>query len=165
MKVTGSRAVHPLVLCGGMVLAATISGIAQQPPTAPGGQGGRGGGRGGVAPALFGAADTNKDGSLSRDELKGTFDKWYTAADPANAGSVTPAQLASAVTAALPPPPPTAPAAAQGEPCGGRSSNPDDDDHLQPGRHQRREPEAVRRALPRQHDRMLPRRSGRQGGD
>ena len=122
MKVIGSRAVHTLVLCGGAVLAATLSGIAQQPPAAPGGQGGRGGGRGGVGPALFAAADTNRDGSLTRDELKGTFDKWYTAADTGNAGSVTPAQLVSAVSAALPPPPPAP--AAQGEPCGGRSSNP-----------------------------------------
>ena len=108
-----------------VMLAMTISGTAQQPlPQAPPGPGWSrgGGGRGGVGPALFTVADGNKDGAVSRDELKGTFDKWYTAADTANAGSVTPAQLATAVTAALPA---AAPAPqAQGDPCGGRSSNP-----------------------------------------
>ena len=123
MKVTGSKAAHTLVLCGAALVAATMSGVAQQAPAAPGGQGGgRGGGRGGVGTALFGAADTNKDGSVTRDELKGTFDKWYTAADSGNAGSVTPAQLAAAVTASMPAPAPAA--GAQGDPCGGRSSNP-----------------------------------------
>ncbi|HEU4939023.1 MAG TPA: ThuA domain-containing protein [Vicinamibacterales bacterium] len=115
-----------IALCGGAMLAMTISGTAQQPaPQAGQPQGGRGGGggRGGaVATALFTVADGNKDGAVSRDELKGTFDKWYTAADTANAGSVTAAQLATAVTAALPAAPPPPPA--QGEPCGGRSSNP-----------------------------------------
>ena len=63
MTVTGSRAARTLALCGAAMVAATMSGVAQQAPAAPGGQGGRGGGRGGVGPALFGAADTNKDGS------------------------------------------------------------------------------------------------------
>jgi type 1 glutamine amidotransferase len=74
-----------------------------------------------VGPALFTVADSNKDGAVSRDELKGTFDKWYTAADASNAGSVTAAQLATVITAAFPAP---APPQAQGEPCGGRSNNP-----------------------------------------
>ena len=58
------------------MLAMTMSGAAQQPlPQAPQGAG-RGGGRGGgVGPALFTVADSNKDGAVSRDELKGTFDK------------------------------------------------------------------------------------------
>jgi type 1 glutamine amidotransferase len=123
MKVTGSMAAHMLALCAAAMLAADVGGAAQQAGTAPAGQGGRGGGRGGgAAQGLFTAADSNKDGSLTRDELKGTFDKWFTAADTANAGSITPAQLASAVSASLPAPAP--PAAAQGEPCGGRSNNP-----------------------------------------
>src|SRR5436190_17852069 len=122
MRLTGSGTCA-VALCGGAMLAITISGAAQQAaPQAPQAQGGRGGGRGGVGPALFTVADTNKDGSVSRDELKGTFDKWYTAADTANAGSVTPAQLATVVSGALPAPP--APQA-QGDPCGGRSSNPE----------------------------------------
>jgi type 1 glutamine amidotransferase len=124
MKLTGSRAAQTIALCGAAVLAATIGGAAQQAGNAPAGQGGgRGGGRGGnVAPAFFTAADTNKDGSVTRDEFKGTLDKWFTAADTGNTGSITAAQLATAVTAAFPPPAP--PAGAQGEPCGGRSNNP-----------------------------------------
>ena len=123
MKVTGSRAAHRLALCGAAVLAATMGGAAQQAGAPPAGQGGRGGGRGGgAAQGLFTAADNNKDGSLTRDELKTTFDKWFTAADTASAGSVTPAQLATAVSASLPAPAP--PAGAQGDPCGGRSNNP-----------------------------------------
>jgi type 1 glutamine amidotransferase len=115
-----------IALCGGAMLAMTISGTAQQAaPQAPPAQGARaggGGGRGGaVGTALFTVADGNKDGAVSRDELKGTFDKWYTAADTANAGSVTPAQLATVITGALPAAPPPQ---AQGDPCGGRSSNP-----------------------------------------
>ena len=122
MKFTGSGASRAIALCGGAVLEITISGSAQQQaPQAPQGPGGRGGGRGGVAPALFTVADTNKDGAITRDELKGTFDKWYTAADTANAGSVTQAQLANVITAAFPAPPPPQ---VQAEPCGGRSSNP-----------------------------------------
>jgi hypothetical protein len=118
MNFRGSTAI---ALCGGAMLAMTISGTAQQPPAQA--QGGRGGGRGGgVGAGLFTAADTNKDAAVTREELKGTFDKWYTAADTANAGSITPAQLAAVVTAALPAPPP--PPQAQAEPCGGRSSNP-----------------------------------------
>jgi type 1 glutamine amidotransferase len=119
MKVTNAKLI---ALCSGAMLAMTISGTAQQPtPQAPGARGGGGGRGGGVGTALFTAADSNKDGAVSRDELKGTFDKWYTAADTANAGSVTAAQLASAVTATLP----AAPAPqAQGDPCGGRSNNP-----------------------------------------
>jgi hypothetical protein len=122
MRLTGSRVSTAITVCGGAMLAMTMSGAAQQPsPQAPQGAG-RGGGRGGgVGPALFTVADNNKDGAVSRDELKGTFDKWYTAADASNAGSVTAAQLATVITAAFPAPPPPQ---AQGEPCGGRSNNP-----------------------------------------
>ena len=40
-----------------------------------------------------------------------------------------------------------------------------DDHHLRRGGHQRRQPEAVRRDLPGEHDRRVPRRSRRPGGD
>lgn len=120
MKVTGSRAAYTIALCGAAVM---LGGAARQVagPAAPGAQGGRGGGRGGVAPALFTLVDTNKDGSVTRDEFKGTFDKWFTAADAANAGSVTPAQLVTALTGAFPQAPAAPPSQ---DPCGGRSSNP-----------------------------------------
>jgi hypothetical protein len=123
MKVTRSRAAHTLALCGGAMLAATMGGLAQQAPAAAAAQGGRGGGRGAaaIAPALFSVLDTNKDGAISRDEFRSTFDKWYSESDTAGAGSVTAAQLAATVASEVPTP---APPAAQGDPCGGRSNNP-----------------------------------------
>src|SRR3954463_10506368 len=107
MRLTGSRVSTAITVCGGAMLAMTMSGAAQQPsPQAPQGAG-RGGGRGGgVGPALFTVADSNKDGAVSRDELKGTFDKWYTAADASNAGSVTAAPPPTGTPAAFPGPPP-----------------------------------------------------------
>jgi type 1 glutamine amidotransferase len=64
---------------------------------APGGsgRGGRGGGgRGaGLGGAVFTAADTNGDGSLTRDELKSSFDAWYASADTAKSGSISQNQL------------------------------------------------------------------------
>jgi hypothetical protein len=64
--------------------------------------------------ALLRALDTDKDGSLTRDEVTGTFGRWYTAADPSGAGAVTAQQLGGAIDAALPPE----------APCGGRSAMP-----------------------------------------
>jgi type 1 glutamine amidotransferase len=102
------------------VLLATSLGHAQQPqaqaPGAPA-RGGRGGG--GVGPALFTLADTNKDGSLTRAELVAAFDKWYSDADGAKAGSITSEQLTSALNAAFPAPPQ---GGGRGAPaCGGNS--------------------------------------------
>jgi type 1 glutamine amidotransferase len=116
-----------LVGCAALFAGTAAVLLAQQTPPAPR-QGAPGGGRGfggrggGVAPALFTAADANKDAALTRDELKTAFDAWFAAAGGTASGSITRDQLATAITAALPPPP--APAAAQGPPCGGRSSNP-----------------------------------------
>ena len=121
MRLTGSRVSLALALSGAAVIATTIGGAAQAPaPSAPQAPGGRGGGRG-AGPTVFTLADTNKDGAVARDEFRGTFDKWFTAADAAGTGSVTPAQLATAVTAAFPQAPPAAPSQ---DPCGGRSANP-----------------------------------------
>src|SRR5258708_20756112 len=86
--------------------------------------GGRSGGRGSATgAAVFTAADTNKDGSLTRDELKATFDKWYSESDTGKTGSITAAQLAAGLSAALPAPPPN-PGGPPPETCGGRSLNP-----------------------------------------
>ena len=73
-----------------------------------GGPGGRGfgGGRGGMAPALFNALDKDKDGSVSRAELKDTFDAWFTAADTAKSGAVNEDQLVTALLTVLPLPAP-----------------------------------------------------------
>ncbi len=93
------------------VIAITIGISSAQPPAGGGsGRGGRGGfaggGRGGIAPALFTALDTNKDGAVSRDEMKGAFDAWFSGADAAKAGSVSQDQLVTALNVVFPPPPP-----------------------------------------------------------
>jgi type 1 glutamine amidotransferase len=123
----GSSTARLALAAGAAALLASASGlvIAQQaPPAAPAGaQAGRGGGggRGGaVATALFGASDANKDGSVSRDEWKATFQKW---ADGAG-GSLTQEQLATGLAASLPQPAAPAAPAQQGPQCGGRSSDP-----------------------------------------
>jgi len=91
-------------LCAGALLSLE----AQQAAAGPQGQqaapGGRGGGRGGPAAGVFTAADVNKDGFITRDELKAAFAKWLSDGDTAKTGSVTQDQLAAAVSAALPQP-------------------------------------------------------------
>jgi type 1 glutamine amidotransferase len=95
--------------------------LAQQAPPAGAQAGGRGGGGRGGGAALFTAADTNKDGAVTRDELKATFDTWFTSWDTAKAGSLTQAQLAAGLAAAMPPPVNAGPPP---DGCGGRSANP-----------------------------------------
>ena len=53
-----------------------------------------------TAPAVFAASDADKDGSLTRDELKGTFTKWFTAWDTDNAGSISQETIAKGLDAA-----------------------------------------------------------------
>jgi hypothetical protein len=55
-----------------------------------------------TAPAVFAATDADKDGSLTRDELKGAFTKWFTAWDAAKAGTVEQDAIAKGLDAALP---------------------------------------------------------------
>ena len=121
MGLSHSRTTLAVAVCGAALLATSVRGVAQQPaPAAPQGQpgagraGGGGGGRGGVAPALFTAADGNKDGAVSREELKTTFDSWFAAADTSKAGAVTQEQLATGMASAFPQAP--APAAASARP-------------------------------------------------
>jgi type 1 glutamine amidotransferase len=131
MRFSISRAPLAVAVCAATWLATTIGGLAQQAP--PGAQmagqppsGGRagGGGRGGVAPGLFTAADANKDGTLTREEWKASFDKWFSDSDTAGAGSVTEEQLLAGLTAALPQPAPPAGGVPQPDPCGGRGAQP-----------------------------------------
>jgi len=75
----------------------------------PPGGGGPGGGRGFgpgrfIGPGLFLAADTDKDGSLTRDELKATFAKWASQWDTDKTGSLTEEKLREGFNAALPRP-------------------------------------------------------------
>jgi type 1 glutamine amidotransferase len=118
-----SRSPVMVAVCAAGLLTCTFDGITAQQAGQPPAGGGRGGGRGNVAPALFTAADTNKDGSVSREELKATFDKWFSASEGSGSGVVTRDQLQAALTAALPPPPPPPPPQPAPQ-CGGRSANP-----------------------------------------
>jgi hypothetical protein len=85
------------------------------PPQGPqgGGQreGGRqGGGRGGfgpgrfIGPGFFTAADSNKDGSLTREEFKSTFETWFTDWDKENTGKLDEEKVRDGLNAALPRP-------------------------------------------------------------
>ena len=62
----------------------------------------RGGGRGGVAPALFTAADTNRDGVVARDEFSGSFAEWFDTWDTTKGGALSSNQLVVGLNAALP---------------------------------------------------------------
>ena len=93
------------------ILALAISVANAQPPAggdsgARGGRGFGGGGRGGMAPALFNSLDKDKDGSVSRAELKDTFDAWFAAADTAKSGAVNEGQLVTALLTVFPLPAP-----------------------------------------------------------
>lgn len=121
-----SIAYRAAAACTGLLLGCAFGPLlAQQPPAAGAQQAGRGGGggRGGAGAALFTAADSNKDGAVTRDEFKATFDGWYSTWDTAGAGALTQAQLSAGLGAAMPQPsnvgPPPNPDA-----CGGRSANP-----------------------------------------
>ena len=94
------------------VLLAVAIGQAQA-PQAPAG-GGRGGNANLTNAALWTAFDADQDGSTTRAEMKGAFEKWYDATDTAKAGSVTTDQLGAALNTALGLPAPAAPAAGGG---------------------------------------------------
>lgn len=57
-----------------------------------------------VAPGLFTTADMNKDGSLERAELKGTFTKWFAGWDSEQSGWINQEKLVAGLNAALPRP-------------------------------------------------------------
>ena len=57
-----------------------------------------------TAPAVFTAADTDKDGSLTRAELSNTFAKWFDEWDSAKGGSLNEDKLRDGLNAALPRP-------------------------------------------------------------
>ncbi len=110
-----NRWVAPLgaAVCSAVLLAGAAAMMrAQQAPAPAAGQPGQapaqtgrgGGGRGGAGATLFTALDANKDGAVTRDEMRAAFAAWFTAADSAGAGSITQDQLAAALTAALPQP-------------------------------------------------------------
>jgi type 1 glutamine amidotransferase len=102
MRIRFFPVVLTAVLCAAALWAGTaLESADHTPPQAPA-AGGRGGG---VAPALFAAADANKDAALTREEFRAAFDNWFSSADSATAGSVTQEQLAAALAPAVAPPP------------------------------------------------------------
>jgi len=73
---------------------------------------------------LFTAIDGNKDGTVTRDEFTGAFDKWFTEWDTAKSGSLTAQQIGDGLTkvvAAFAPPPPAS--GGGQDPCSGRGAN------------------------------------------
>ncbi len=76
---------------------------------APQGFGPPGGGRGFgpgrfIGPGLFTAVDADKNGSLTRAELRGVFEKWSSDWDADKSGSLSEPELRTGLSAALPPP-------------------------------------------------------------
>lgn len=57
-----------------------------------------------IGPGLFAPADSNKDGSLTREEWKGTFEKWFGEWDTDRSGVLSEEKLRDGLTAALPRP-------------------------------------------------------------
>jgi type 1 glutamine amidotransferase len=100
MKLNRSAAMAAATFASILLLGSAVGAQAQQAGPTPG----RGGGRGGIAPALFAALDTNKDGSLTRGELKSSFDNWFTDGDAANTGTLTQQQLVSVLNNIFPQP-------------------------------------------------------------
>src|SRR5260370_5008073 len=107
-----------------LLAAALGQGQAPQAPAAAGG--GRGGNDNNAA--LWTAFDANHDGSITRAEMRGAFEKWYDAADTARNGSVTTDQLAPALNTALglpaPAPPPAGGGVARGAGAPGGATAP-----------------------------------------
>jgi hypothetical protein len=83
---------------------------ARTAPGGPGRAGGRGFGPGGfgpgafVAPGLFTAADADKDGSLSRTEFQGAFEKWFGEWDADKGGLLAEEKIRDGLNAVLPRP-------------------------------------------------------------
>ncbi len=57
---------------------------------------------GGVGPGLFSAADTDKDGSLTRAEFKSSFEKWFAEWDSQKSGALDEEQLYAGLRTLLP---------------------------------------------------------------
>jgi Ca2+-binding EF-hand superfamily protein len=68
----------------------------------PGGGGGGPGGPANLAPGVFGAADADKDGSLTRTELKATFEEWFAQFDSGKSGSLSEETLYAGLREKLP---------------------------------------------------------------
>jgi outer membrane protein assembly factor BamB len=104
------------------------------PGSRPGGPGGPDGPRGGggfnpgriLGPAIFGAADADRDGTLAPDEWKTTFDQWFTKWSGGKGDAVDTNQVLDGINAILPPPQlgPGGPGGPGGRPGGRRGGGP-----------------------------------------
>lgn len=94
MKLT-RMTTRTLIVVGAVgLLAITMSILNAQAPAGGGsGRGGRGGRGGGLGPAIFIAVDADNDGSVTRAELKSALDAWFKGADTAKTGTVTQNEL------------------------------------------------------------------------
>ena len=96
------RRVAPSVALGApLALAALFVLSAQQLSSAQA----RGTG-GGLPSSFFSLLDTNNDGVLTKDEMRGTFDAWYTKWDASNGNALTLEQVFMGVASAFPAPAP-----------------------------------------------------------
>ena len=98
-SLSGTRYLLTVALCTVVLVAGGMSWVQGQ---------GRGGGRGNAGPAIFTVVDANKDGAVTRDEMRSTFEKWFTEWDTAKTGFLTQEQLLAGLNAALPAPAPPA---------------------------------------------------------
>ena len=101
MTIRASKTTLSIGICAALCASALLTLEAQQ--TAPAGRGG--GGRGGSGAGVFSVVDADKDGSVTREELKAALAKWL------SDGPATQEQLGAAINAALPQPTPPAAAA------------------------------------------------------
>jgi type 1 glutamine amidotransferase len=107
MARTGWSSPLAAAVCATTLLA--VGGVGAQQAPAPQGQapqgqapaGGRGGGRGGSGAVIFTAADTDKDGAVSRQEFKSTFEGWFTSWSAGSDG-LTQDQLATGLNTVFP---------------------------------------------------------------
>ena len=97
---TWRRAVPRYLLAVAASAVAICAGTVDWAFAAPRGQGG------GPSATLFTLVDTNKDGVVSREELTGTFDKWYTDWDEAKTNALTLEQVFMGLGSVFPPAPP-----------------------------------------------------------
>jgi type 1 glutamine amidotransferase len=115
MPFRASKTTLSIGICAVLGAGALLTLEAQQ------GAPGRGGGRGGAGAGagVFTIVDADKDGSITREELKAAFAKW------AAGGSVTQEQLGAAINAGMPQPTPP-PAAARGPQPQNQVAKPED---------------------------------------
>jgi type 1 glutamine amidotransferase len=120
---TPRNGAHRVVLIAAAGLAVGIAGMGARAEQQPGGAApGPSGGPAGITAALFTALDANKDGGVTRDEMRASFDRWYGEWDTSKANALTTEQIFVGLSTLLPAPP----AAGRGAPPQNQTPRPDD---------------------------------------